>query len=799
MADDNLNELDARAKELARTSQEIQQSFSEIRSGLAAINKQLGRAGEEAVEFRRALNSVENTTSKLNELQNNYLESNKGTKKVQDELAKNLVAASKLREAQAAAEAKMRDARDRGEKSIAIKYGRQAINLKNAAKEADGLSSILGRMVEESDYLDKNTKFFGQLSNVVKSIPGLKGFSEPFARAEKSARKILADGGSASKAFAAGMKEFGTELNKFASATFVKGFLSISKNSSNLAKQLNTSTKDSLRIERSFRDIANSSDKTFITTEKLIAANASLNEQLGSAVTFSGQVLENFTALTKQLDISDQAAGGLATLSATTGKNFEDQTKELIGQVEVYKAQTGFQVDNRAVLEDIGKLNKSTLLTLRGQGYELGNAVAEVRRLGLNFELLEGTAQNLLNFESSISSELEAELITGKELNLEKARLAALTGDQVTLAKEISREIGTSAEFEKMSTLEKESYAKALGMTSRQMAEILMQQDAINKYAVKDNQELQEQINNYIKVNGYQAAIAKYGEDQYTRQLANQSIQEKFNDTIVRLQSLVVSLVDGPIGGLLTALESAVNSVNSIFNFLSRGGEASETLYASIVKVARFALLAQERFFKTFKTIKNLGGFGVTLANGFAKGSIFVEKIAEAVAKLASKLGLAGKVLGGFGKILGKVFGLGILKKIPGIGLIIGAMQAISRWKSGDKAGALMSLGSGILSTIPGFGTAASLAVDAVDIATSKADFRKKDKDNREIEANDFTIRTHPKDTLVMAGGTQLGSSNEKTNELLERLLGAVEKGGDVYIDGNKAGKSLALATYRSS
>ena len=65
MADDNLNELDARARELANRSQEIQQSFSEIRSGLSAINKQLGRAGEEAVEFRRALNSVENTTSKL--------------------------------------------------------------------------------------------------------------------------------------------------------------------------------------------------------------------------------------------------------------------------------------------------------------------------------------------------------------------------------------------------------------------------------------------------------------------------------------------------------------------------------------------------------------------------------------------------------------------------------------------------------------------------------------------------------------------------------------------------------------
>ena len=51
--------------------------------------------------------------------------------------------------------------------------------------------------------------------------------------------------------------------------------------------------------------------------------------------------------------------------------------------------------------------------------------------------------------ESSIQSEMEAELLTGKDLNLERARAAALNGDAAALAAEISSQIGTSVDFVK--------------------------------------------------------------------------------------------------------------------------------------------------------------------------------------------------------------------------------------------------------------------------------------------------------------------------------------------------------------
>ena len=39
------------------------------------------------------------------------------------------------------------------------------------------------------------------------------------------------------------------------------------------------------------------------------------------------------------------------------------------------------------------------------------------------------------------------------------------------------------------------------------------------------------------------------------------------------------------------------------------------------------------------------------------------------------------------------------------------------------------------------------------------------------------------------------GSDMTETNKLLKQLISAVNSGGDVFLDGNKVGKSLAIAT----
>jgi hypothetical protein len=55
----------------------------------------------------------------------------------------------------------------------------------------------------------------------------------------------------------------------------------------------------------------------------------------------------------------------------------------------------------------------------------------QAQKFGINLEQAESMASKLLDFESSIEAELSAELLTGKNLNLEKARGLALEGKSV--------------------------------------------------------------------------------------------------------------------------------------------------------------------------------------------------------------------------------------------------------------------------------------------------------------------------------------------------------------------------------
>lgn len=73
-----------------------------------------------------------------------------------------------------------------------------------------------------------------------------------------------------------------------------------------------------------------------------------------------------------------------------------------------------------------------------------------------------------------------------------------------------------------------------------------------------------------------------------------------------------------------------------------------------------------------------------------------------------------GKIAGKTGaKIGAKALGKGLLKKVPLLGLGAGLLFAGERAMAGDFTGAGLELASGAASTVPGFGTAGSIGIDA--------------------------------------------------------------------------------------
>ncbi len=129
--------------------------------------------------------------------------------------------------------------------------------------------------------------------------------------------------------------------------------------------------------------------------------------------------------------------------------------------------------------------------------------------------------------------------------------------------------------------------------------------------------------------------------------------------------------------------------------------------------------------------------------------------------------------------------------------MLAGIGFGLQRAMKGDLVGAAMELASGGASLIPGFGTAASVAIDAASVARDISRAGGGDTAADFISRPGQPIQKFRKDDIIVGGTSLGGSGNSEVVTLLKELISAVKQGGDVYIDGAKAGRSLALATSR--
>ena len=122
------------------------------------------------------------------------------------------------------------------------------------------------------------------------------------------------------------------------------------------------------------------------------------------------------------------------------------------------------------VMKDIAQNAEFFASFAKDGGKNLIGAGTAARKLGLSMSTVKGVTESLLEFETSIESSMEASLLLGRQINTDKARQLAFTGDQEGLMKEIQRLAGGEAEFAKSTYIQRQSLAKALGMSVEELA-----------------------------------------------------------------------------------------------------------------------------------------------------------------------------------------------------------------------------------------------------------------------------------------------------------------------------------------
>ena len=433
-------------------------------------------------------------------------------------------------------------------KGLELTLGR----IKKDLLDQDKLLGIGGAAIEGMDKALEELGF-GKLGKAL-------GLEDVKDKMKEVAAEIQEAGGDANsfankfKVLKAGISEAGNNLIKtlkdpltatlFVVTEMIEAFKDVDKGAGKVAKNFGVSYDSALELKGEMNSIAGTSSDINITTGKLTESFMTLNNAFGTFANLSKETLVTFTKLTKQAGISNEAAIALTQTAIVNNKTTEETTQEYLGQVEAFKAQTGSAINTRLVLEDIAKISKATALTLGNTPEALAEAAATARSLGLSIETVNNAASQLLQFQSSIESELEAELLTGKQLNLEEARRAALDGDIATLSKEIAKNIGTAADFSKMNVLQQEALAKSVGMSREDLAKTLADQEVLTKLKAKEGETAQEAFNRKVKEVGLEKAKKELGDEALANQYAGQNISEKFSATMEKVKEIFISLAE---------------------------------------------------------------------------------------------------------------------------------------------------------------------------------------------------------------------------------------------------------------
>lgn len=301
----------------------------------------------------------------------------------------------------------------------------------------------------------------------------------------------------------------------------------VSNQVTQLQKGLMLSSDEAYQVRSEFNELATASENVLITTNALIASNAALGKQLGFNARFSNDSVIEFTKLTKQIGLSEEAAGGLAKFAKANGITLKETKTVALGVSQQLSSQYGIQLDQKEVLEEIGKISGQTLAMFKANPAALAQAVAQAKLLGTTLDIAKKQASALLDFESSIENELQAELITGQQFNLERARSASLMGDLTTTMKELNNQGIDFNKFSNMNVIAQEKVASALGLSTDELSDQLLKQQYMNMS--------REQV------------VALAGEEVANR-LEAVSAQDKFNAAMEKMQDLFANIVGGPLG-----------------------------------------------------------------------------------------------------------------------------------------------------------------------------------------------------------------------------------------------------------
>jgi hypothetical protein len=519
-----------------------------------------------------------------------------------------------------------------------LAYQKILDKLNERKEEETNIQQTLEEQLATASAIDTKVGIGGKILKGLDKIPGI-GKLLDFNAAEKAMRSVAASGGSSFQVLSSGAKALGPSLKAALGPLglitmavegisiafkFIKdAMFGASKQVAEFQRSLIVSSEEAEKIRQRAYDIsaqssklADTQGKIVILQKQIVEAQNATNAAFETSIDFTSELgkegeklLAQSAILKDNMGLEAEAQAEITKESIRTGKEIEQITKNSYGNIAVVGAGKKIQFDLNKLLTEATKIQGNLRLNFKGSTEEIAKAVAQAKLLGVNLSQLEKVQNSLLNFEESISAELEAELLTGKDFNLERARTLALEGDLVGMAKALNTEGITYNKLQDYNIIQRQAIAKALGMEVNELADALKKQEEYNALQLKArqigivNKDIEKMSLREIFEEGKRIGrseeniIALLGEEIYKRKLAEDA-QTKFNKALEMAKEQFESFVSS------RTLDKFASFLTQFINTVAKDG-----LRTALFKDYSEAI-AKDQLEKAEKRKKQEGGEG---------------------------------------------------------------------------------------------------------------------------------------------------------------------------------------------
>lgn len=305
----------------------------------------------------------------------------------------------------------------------------------------------------------------------------------------------------------------------------------VEKEAVELSRAFTMSKEEGFALRNSIRASAEASGLLGASHEHLLKMQLAFTESTGMSTRLNTDQLKTMSLMTRQLGMSTDQAVHLTELFKAQGVTSEEGLESLKESYDTMKLQGKATTTFKALMSDITKDTELQHIAMSAGADAAMRQAQANRRIGLSLSQQRSMAEGTLDFEKTMTNQLELRMLTGKDINLQRAQELALQGKNGQAVSEIQRQMGKLTAEQRKNPIIMNKMLELAGMSREEfyeMENIQRQQNAAREKEQKILKVLKEETKLFtgLKAIQFKNELDYYAElDEETAKLAKNELE----------------------------------------------------------------------------------------------------------------------------------------------------------------------------------------------------------------------------------------------------------------------------------